>query len=59
MERNSITGITKIKIIKNKSLIYLNIINYYNYLNNNSIKIINKFYHYDFLLFNYDKITEF
>jgi len=35
------------------------IINYYNYLNNNSIKIINKFYHYDFLLFNYDKITEF
>jgi len=28
---------------------------YSNYLNNDSIKIINEFYHYDFELFNYDK----
>jgi hypothetical protein len=28
---------------------------YENYLNNDSIKIINEFYHYDFELFNYDK----
>ena len=33
-----------------------NKINYYDYLNNNSIYIINKFYHLDFILFNYDKI---
>jgi len=32
-------------------------INYYNYLNNKSIQIINNFYHFDFILFNYDKIT--
>jgi hypothetical protein len=32
------------------------IINYYDYLNNNSIDIINQFYHLDFILFNYDKI---
>lgn len=31
--------------------------NYYDYLNNNSIDIINEFYHLDFVLFNYDKIT--
>ena len=29
---------------------------YYNYLNNNSIQLINDFYDYDFKLFNYDKI---
>ena len=34
-------------------------VNYYNYLNNESIKIINNFYHLDFILFNYDKISEF
>jgi hypothetical protein len=32
------------------------IINYYDYLNNNSIDIINQFYDLDFILFNYDKI---
>ena len=31
-------------------------LNYYNYLNNYSIKLINNFYHYDFILFNYQKI---
>ena len=31
-------------------------INYYNYLNKNSIELINEFYHLDFILFNYDKI---
>jgi hypothetical protein len=31
-------------------------VNYYDYLNKDSIKIINKFYHLDFVLFNYDKI---
>jgi hypothetical protein len=30
--------------------------NYYDFLNINSIDIINKFYHLDFILFNYDKI---
>ena len=30
--------------------------NYYNYLNNKSIEIINNFYHFDFILFNYVKI---
>ena len=34
-----------------------NKINYYDYLNNNSIKIINNFYHLDFILFNYNKIN--
>jgi len=32
-------------------------VNYYNYLNNKSIEIINNFYHFDFILFNYEKIT--
>jgi hypothetical protein len=31
--------------------------NYYSYLNNETIEIINNFYHLDFTLFNYDKIT--
>jgi hypothetical protein len=31
-------------------------INYYNFLNKNSIELINEFYHLDFILFNYDKI---
>ena len=39
-----------IKVNDNK-----NIVDYDNYLNNNSIKLINNFYHYDFLLFNYKK----
>ena len=30
---------------------------YYDYLSNDSIQIINDFYHYDFTLFNYNKIT--
>jgi hypothetical protein len=34
-----------------------NKVNYYNYLNNKSIDIINQFYHLDFILFNYDKIS--
>ena len=37
----------------------INKVNYYNYLNNESIEIINNFYHLDFILFNYDKITAF
>ena len=37
----------------------INKVNYYNYLNNESIEIINKFYHLDFILFNYDKISTF
>jgi hypothetical protein len=32
-------------------------INYYDYLNNNSINLINKIYHNDFILFNYKKIN--
>lgn len=33
-------------------------INYYEYLNNNSIKLINDFYHKDFEMFKYNKIFE-
>ena len=33
-------------------------VNYYNYLNYKSIKIINQFYHLDFKLFNYNKIRQ-
>jgi hypothetical protein len=33
-----------------------NKVNYYNYLNNETIEIINNFYNLDFILFNYDKI---
>jgi hypothetical protein len=36
-----------------------NKVNYYNYLNNKSIKLINDFYHYDFILFHYGKISIF
>jgi len=32
-------------------------INYYDYLNNNSINLINNIYHNDFILFNYKKIN--
>jgi len=32
-------------------------VNYLNYLNNDSIKLINNFYDYDFVLFNYTKMT--
>lgn len=43
--------------------IYTNVntnkVNYYNYLNNESIEIINNFYHLDFVLFNYHKISTF
>jgi len=46
-------GYTDFNIVVNKNK---HIINYYNYLNNESIKTINIFYHFDFLLFNYDKI---
>ena len=31
---------------------------YYDYLNDNSIKLINDYYHYDFTLFNYTKISK-
>ena len=34
-------------------------INYYDYLNNDSINLINNFYNYDFILFNYTKINPF
>jgi len=33
-----------------------NKVNYYDYLNNYSIKLINDFYHFDFVIFNYTKI---
>ena len=33
-------------------------VNYYNYLNADSIQLINNFYHKDFELFNYNKIVE-
>ena len=36
-----------------------NKVDYYKYLNNDSIKLINDFYDYDFKLFNYTKITTF
>jgi hypothetical protein len=36
-----------------------NSVNYYNYLNNKSIEKINDFYHLDFILFNYDKVSGF
>jgi hypothetical protein len=32
-------------------------VDYYNYLNSESIRIINDFYHFDFILFNYVKIS--
>ena len=35
----------------------VNKLNYYNYLSNNSIQLINDFYDYDFKLFNYNKIV--
>jgi hypothetical protein len=34
-------------------------VNYYTYLNEKSIKIINDFYYYDFIIFNYNKINIF
>jgi len=33
-------------------------VDYYNYLNNDSINLINDFYDYDFKLFNYTKIQK-
>ena len=36
-----------------------NKVNYYNYFNNKSIETINYFYHFDFILFNYDKLPAF
>jgi hypothetical protein len=36
-----------------------NKINSDNYLNNDSIKLINTYYHYDFEILGYDKITNF
>ena len=41
-------------ICENKNIHKVN--NYYDYLNTNSIDIINNFYHLDFILLNYDKI---
>lgn len=32
-------------------------VNYYNYLNNDSIQLINQYYYFDFVLFHYDQIT--
>jgi len=40
----------------NNDNVNINKVNYYNYLNNKSIELINNFYHLDFILFNYDKI---
>ena len=46
-------GYTDFNIIENYNP---NKINCYDYLNNESIRIINDFYHFDFMLFNYSKI---
>ena len=35
----------------------VNKLNYYDYLDNKSIELINNFYHLDFILFNYDKLS--
>jgi hypothetical protein len=43
--------------IKTKSNINTDEINYYDFLNNKSIQLINDFYDYDFRLFNYTKIV--
>jgi hypothetical protein len=48
-------GFTDFDIRKNCNIHKLN---YYNYLNNNSIKLINNFYNKDFEIFNYQKISE-
>jgi hypothetical protein len=47
-------GYSDFNIFENKNIHKVN--SYYDYLNKNSIDIINKFYHLDFILFNYDKI---
>ena len=39
-----------------KRNVNVNKVNYYDYLNNESIELINKFYHLDFILFNYAKL---
>jgi hypothetical protein len=46
-------GYIDFNLTENKNLIN---VNYYYYLNNESIEAINVFYHLDFILFNYDKI---
>lgn len=43
--------------VKTKSNINTDEINYYDFLNNKSIQLINDFYDYDFRLFNYTKIV--
>ena len=52
-------GYTDFNLYKhvNNQRVNNNKLNYYNYLNNKSIKIINNFYHLDFILFNYNKIS--
>lgn len=47
-------GYTDFNIFEN---VNINKLNYYDYLDNKSIEIINNFYHLDFILFNYDKIS--
>jgi len=49
-------GYKDFNIVTNNNL---NKVNYYNYLNNKSIEIINDFYHFDFIIFNYDKLLAF
>jgi hypothetical protein len=49
-------GYNDFKIFEN---VNMHKVNYYDYLNNKSIDIINQFYHLDFILFNYDKISNF
>ena len=46
-------GYTDFNIVTNHNPIKFD---YYSYLNAESIQLINKFYHLDFILFNYDKI---
>lgn len=48
-------GFTDFDFHHNKNM--LNITNYYTYLNDKSILLINDFYNYDFVLFGYDKIN--
>lgn len=47
-------GYNDFNLLKN---VNINKVNYYKYLNDDSIRIINQFYHLDFILFNYNKIT--
>ena len=52
-------GYEGLETIKKKKVGKSHKTNYYNYLNKDSINLINKVYNKDFELFNYNKITNF